>query len=135
MGKNAGSMCRRWVLMLTALSLSMLWSVGGPSVESAEEPGALCVLNVVAEGKVLSIMVNQPQDFNVALMLPISTDVSAPVPCDDVKSLAVAVANQTNTNVNVAMQILAHDGTLICSKGPFVLAVNGGRGFTFTDCQ
>jgi hypothetical protein len=135
MGKHAGSMCRRWVLGLAALSLTILWSLGGPSVVSADDPNALCVLNVVAEGKVFSIMVNQPQDFSIALALPIGTDVSAPVPCDNVETLAVAVANQTNNNVNVAMQIFAHDGTSICSKGPFVVAVNGGRAFTFTDCQ
>jgi hypothetical protein len=135
MAKNAVHICRRWVLVLTVFSLTMLWPLAGPSVVSAQNPGALCTLNVVAEGKVLSIMVNQPQDFSVALALPIGTDVSAPVPCENVETLAVGVANQTNTNVNVAMQIFNHDGTSICSKGPFVVVVNGGRGFTFTDCQ
>jgi hypothetical protein len=135
MGKSAASLCRRWVLVLTAFSLTMLWPFGGPSVVSAQNPGALCTLNVVAEGKVFSIMVNQPQDFNFAVALPIGTDVSAPLPCENVETLAVGVANQANTAVNVAMQIFDHDGTSICSKGPFVVVVNGGRGFTFNDCQ
>ena len=135
MGKNAASICRRWVLVLTAFSLTMVWLLGGPSVASAQNPGALCTLNVVAEGKVFSVMVNQPQDFSVAVALPIGTDVSAPIPCENLATLAVAVANQTNTNVNVAVQIFSHDGTSICSKGPFVVVVNGGRGFTFADCQ
>jgi hypothetical protein len=135
MGKNMGIMRRTWIFVLTAVSLSTLWSFGVPSVTSAQNSGGLCVLNVVAEEKVLSIMVNQPQDFNIAVVLPIGTDVSAPVPCDSVATLALAVANQANVNVSVGMQILGHDGTLICSKGPFVVAVNGGHGVTFTDCQ
>jgi hypothetical protein len=135
MRKSATSICRRWVLVLTAFSLIMFWPLGGPLVVSAQAPGALCTLNVVAEGEVLSIMVNSPENLDLAVALPTGKDVSAPVLCEDVQTLAVGVANQTNANVNVAVQIFSHDGTSLCSKGPFVVVVNGGRGFTFTDCQ
>jgi hypothetical protein len=135
MGKNLISQCYKGVFVLASLSLWVFWSLGVPSIVSADDPAALCVLNVVAEGKVLSIVVNQPQNFDVAVALPISNNVSAPVPCDTIGTLAVAVANQDNTNRNVAMQLFTHEGTLICAKGPYLLAVNGGRGVTFADCQ
>jgi len=136
MGKNVAAMYRRLILISLVFCLSILGSLSIPTIASADDPDAVCVLNVVAEGNVFSILVNQPQGINIAVPLPIGTDVSAPIPCSDVESLGVAVANQTGVNVNVAVQILAHDGkSVICSKGPFIVSVNGGRGFTFTDCQ
>lgn len=135
MEKNSINVARQWILVSVALCLCLLGSLVSPSISIADDPDALCVLNVVAEGNVLSILVNQPQNFSIAMVLPIGKDVSAPVPCSIVGTLGAAVANQTNTNVNVAMQILDHDGAVICSKGPFVVTVNGGRGFTFSDCQ
>jgi hypothetical protein len=135
MGKYVTGVYRRLVLISVLCFLSTLCSLSITTISSADDPNALCVLNVVAEGNVFSIMVNQPQGFSIAVPLPIAKDVSAPILCSDVESAGLAVANQTNTNVNVAVQILAKDGTLICSKGPVVVAVNGGRGFTFSDCQ
>jgi len=136
MKEDIGTRRRRWIVMAVVLSLIVVGSFGGFSVVSAQNPGAICVVQIASSGgKVLSTLVNQPQDFNIAIALPIGTNVSVPVSCDSVNALGLAVANQVNVNVNVAARIFAHDGTLICSKGPFVVAVNGGHGFTFTDCQ
>ena len=135
MGKNAIRMYRQLTLILLVFCLSVLWSISISSIARADDPNTICVVNVIAEGNVLSILVNQPQGFSIAIPLPIGKDVSAPLPCSSVESAGVGVANQTNANINAAVRILAHDGTLICSRGPFVLAVNGGRGVTFSDCQ
>jgi len=101
----------------------------------AQQPGEICVVQIVAEGEVLSILADQPENFNIAVLVPSGKSTNVPVPCDLMSTLSLAVSNQKNNNINVAVQVFTNDGVLICSKGPFLLPVNGGRGITFADCQ
>jgi hypothetical protein len=131
----AQRMNRKWIHRIAAVSLTMLCSMGTFSVSSAQAPDAVCVLRLVAEGEVLGVLVDVPQNFNIAVALPSDKDVNVPVPCDQLNTLGLAVTNQKNTNVNFAVQVFTHQGNPICTKGPFLLPVNGGTGVTFTDCQ
>jgi hypothetical protein len=101
----------------------------------ADDPGNICVVQIVAEGEVLSILADQPTNFNIAVLVPPSKSTNVPVTCDLMSTLSLAVANQKNNNINVAVQVFTNDGVLICSKGPYLLSVNGARGITFADCQ
>lgn len=124
-----------WMVVTAVVSLSLLWSLAVPSMAKAQAPGAICVLQLVADNEVLGIIVAPPENFNVAIPLPLDTNINVPIPCDQLGSLALAVSNQNSNNVNVAAQVFNHKGKLICSKGPFLLSVNGGTGMTFADCQ
>ncbi len=52
MGKNASRMYRQLTLILIAFCLSVLWSLSISSIARAEDPDAICVVNVIAEGNV-----------------------------------------------------------------------------------
>jgi hypothetical protein len=104
-------------------------------MSSAQAPGAICVLKLVSEGEVIGILVDVPQNSNIAVMLPTDKEVNVPVPCDQLSTMGLAVSNQKTTNVNFAVQVFTHEGHPICTKGPFPLQVNGGTGVTFADCQ
>jgi hypothetical protein len=134
--RNKQDMSQRgWMVVIAVVSLSLLWSLAVPSTAEAQAPGAVCVLKLVADNEVLGILVDSPQNFSTAIPLPLDTNVNVPIPCDRLGSLALAVSNQISINVNVAAQVFTHDGTVICSKGPVLVAVNGGTGMTFADCQ
>jgi hypothetical protein len=115
--------------------MSVVWTIGKVSVVSADEPGAVCVLQITAKNKVLSILVDQPQNFNIAIPTPTLKAVNIPIQCDRLSTLAAGVANQNNKSVSVTIQAFSNDGTLICTKGPIAVAENGSQGFTFADCQ
>jgi hypothetical protein len=134
--RNKGdTMLRRWMVVIAVLSLSLLWSLSVPSMAKAQAPGAICVLQLIADGEVLGIIADSPQNFNLAVALPQDKNVNVPIQCDRLDSLALAVSNQKNSNTNFVAQVFTHEGGLICSKGPFLVSVNGGRGVTFADCQ
>jgi hypothetical protein len=138
MKKDIGTRRRRWIVMLTVLSLTVLWSFGGFSVARADNPNAICILQIAsaqAGGKIFSVLTNQPQNFNVAITLPLSKIVNVPLPCDGVATLALGMANQTNNSVNVAIQLFTTDGVSFCSKGPFTVPAHGAYGTIFSDCQ
>jgi hypothetical protein len=123
------------MVVITVVSLSLLWAFAMPSIAKAQAPGAVCVLRLVADNEVLGIVVDTPENFSIAMPLPVDRDVNVPIPCDRLDSIALGVSNQKNTNVNVAAQVFTSDGGLICSKGPVLLPINGGTGMTFADCQ
>jgi hypothetical protein len=135
MRNKGGMMPCGWMVVIAVVSLSLLWSLTVPSKAKAQAPGAVCVLQLIADNEVLGILVDTPENFNIAVALPLNKKVNMPVPCDRLDSLALAVSNQKNNNVNVAAQVFTHNGGLICSKGPFLIPVNGGTGITFADCQ
>ena len=135
MRKKGNTMQYTCSVVISVVSLSLLWSHGVPSVARAQEAGNICVLQIVAEGEVLSIVADAPDNFNVAVLVPPDKSTNIPVTCDLLNTLSLAVSNQKNNNINVAVQAFTNDGVLICAKGPFLLPVNGGRGITFTDCQ
>jgi hypothetical protein len=135
MSNEKGSMYCKWVVGLVVLGVSLAGPFSIASVAAQTGPGTVCVLQIVAEGEVFSVVVDQPQNFNLALGIPKDKEVNIPIPCDSLSTLALGVSNQKNNNINVATQVFTHNGELICAKGPFLLAVNGGRGITFADCQ
>jgi hypothetical protein len=124
----------RWIVVMAVVCLSLLWSLSVPMPAKAADPGNICVVKIVAEGEVLSILADQPQNFNIAVLVPPGKSTNVPVTCDLLDTLSLGVSNQKNNNINVAVQVFTNDGVLICSKGPFLLPVNGGRGITFADC-
>jgi hypothetical protein len=138
MKEDIGTRRRRWVVMLTVLSLTVLWSFAGFSVARADNPNAICVLQIAsaqAGGKIFSVLTDQPQNFNIAITLPLTKVVNVPLPCDGVETLALGMANQTDSSVNVDIQLFTTDGVLFCSKGSFTLPAHGARGTLFSDCQ
>jgi hypothetical protein len=124
----------RKFVVLVAFSLTIIGAISISQVEAQVGPGTICVLQIAAEGDVFSVIVDQPQSFNVALAVPDDKKVNVPILCDSLGTLALAVSNQKNSNVNVVAQVFNHLGELLCTKGPFLLAENGGRGITFADC-
>jgi hypothetical protein len=134
MKKSENTRRHEWVVVIAAVSLALLGSLAVPSVGRAQAPGDVCVLKLIAEGEVLSILADVPQNFSIALALPMGKSVNVPVPCDQLSTMGLAVSNQKNTNVNFAVQVFTHEGHSICTKGPFLLPVNGATGVTFADC-
>ena len=131
----AKTLSSRWIRVIASVSLMTLCLMGTFSISGAQAPGAVCVLRLVAEGEVLGVLADAPQNVNTAVLIPTDKDVNVPVLCDQLSTVALAVTNQNDTNVNFAVQILTHEGNPICTKGPFLLPVNGGTGVTFADCQ
>ena len=131
-----GIMGGRLIIAIMAVSLSLLGLVSIPLAEAQTGAGTVCVLQITADGSVLSVLVDQPQNFNIAVLVPEDKDkkVNIPITCESLETLGLGVTNQKNTNVNFSVQVLTNQGALICSKGPFLLAVNGGRGVVFSDC-
>jgi hypothetical protein len=125
----------RWAVMIAILGLSMLGTIGLPPVEAQTGPGTLCVLQIAADGAVMGVLADQVENFNIAVLVPEDKKMNIPVTCSGLETLGLGVSNQKDHNVNVAVQVLTNNGELICSKGPFQIAVNGGRGFLFSDCQ
>jgi hypothetical protein len=128
-------MWRRWFVVIAVLGLSSLGAIGLPHVAAQTGPGTLCVVQIAADGSVLGVLVDQVENFNIAVLVPEDKRMNVPVACSSLETLGLGVTNQKNTNVNVTVQVLTNNGESICSKGPFLLAVNGGRGFSFYDCQ
>ena len=131
----AKTLSSRWIRVIASVSLMTLCFMGTFSISSAQAPGAVCVLRLVAEGEVLSVLVDAPLNVNTAVLIPTDKDVNVPVLCDQLSTVALAVTNQNDTNVNFAVQVFTNRGNSICTKGPFLLPVNGGTGVTFADCQ
>src|SRR5215467_12549200 len=106
MKEDIGTRRRRWIVMAVVLSLIVVGSFGGFSVVSAQNPGAICVVQIASSGgKVLSTLVNQPQDFNIAIVTPMSKVVNVPVLCDGVQTLGLGIANQADNNVKVRINL------------------------------
>jgi hypothetical protein len=129
-----GMIRRCWRKGIVVVGLSLLWSFGMPAVTNAQAPSAICVLKINTNGKVLSILVDAPQNFNVALPLPLHTNLNVPILCESLSSLALAAANNEAYPVTFNTQVFTHEGVLFCIKGEFEVPVDGGRGVTFADC-
>jgi hypothetical protein len=126
---------RLWVVVITVVSLSLLCSLSVPSVARAQQPGNICVLHITSNGNVLGVLVNAPQDFSIAVLIPSTKSTNVPVVCDLLSTIALAVANQEQHNTTVSLQVFTHDGALLCNLDPFTLPVNGGRAVDFADCK
>jgi hypothetical protein len=132
--KTAAIRQHGWVGVLTLASLSLLWLLCTPAVVSADDPGAVCILQVLPTGRVLSVLVNRPQNFNIAVLVGQYRSITVPVLCDSLNSLTLALANQENHSVDFSVQIFTHTGDITCFKDGFSIDVNGGIGVTFADC-
>jgi hypothetical protein len=121
--------------MIAGVVLSLLWSMSMASVSSAQAPGAVCVLKIDADGRIMGILVDQPNNFSIAVLVPDLRSVRAPVLCSGLNSLALAVANQEAHNTAFSVELFTHEGASFCFKDGFGLQVNGSTGVTFADCQ
>ena len=135
MRKSGERLHRRRLIVITGVVLSLLWSMSMVSVSSAQAPGAVCVLKIDANGRIMGILVDQPNNFNIAVLVADFMSVRAPVLCSGLNSLALAVANQEAHNTAFRVELFTHDGESFCFKDGFGLQVNGGTGVTFADCQ
>jgi hypothetical protein len=135
MRKSGEGRHRRRLVVIAGVVLSLLWSMSVVSVSSAQAPGAVCVLKIDANGRLVGILVDQPDSVNSAVLLPEFRSIRAPVPCSGLSTLALAVANQEARNTAFSVELFTHEGESFCSKGSFRLRVNGGTGVTFADCQ
>jgi hypothetical protein len=92
-------------------------------------------LKINADGNLVSTLADKPVGFTTVVLVPPSEDVNVPILCDSLGSLALGVSNQADQAVTVNLAVFSNEGQSICTKQPFSLPVNGGRGVTFADCQ
>jgi hypothetical protein len=101
----------------------------------AQQPSDICVVQVAADGKVIGVFANTPENFSIVVLVPTSRKADVPVPCDLLSTLSLAVANQEAHDTTVNLQVFTHEGVSICVKDGFTVPANGARGATFADCQ
>jgi hypothetical protein len=107
-----------------------------PFVANAIGPGTVCVLQFgAAGGQVLGVLVDQPQNFNIAVLVAADKNVNVPITCDSLDTLSVAVANQKNFWTEVTALLFTNEGELSCFVGQFSVPPNGARGFLLSGCQ
>jgi hypothetical protein len=136
MRKTAAMLRNKWLVIITALSLGMMGSLTMPFVANAIGPGTVCVLQFgAAGGEVLGVLVDQPQNFNIAVLTAADKNVNVPITCDSLDTLSVAVANQKNSWTEVTALLFTNDGELSCFVGQFSVPPNGARGFLLSGCQ
>jgi len=122
------------VAVLTLASLSLFWSLAIPPIVSADDPGAVCILQILPTGPVMSVLVNRPQNFNIGILFGKYRSSSVPVSCESLNTLTLALANQESQSVDLSVQIFTHTGDLTCFKDGFSMKVNGATAVTFADC-
>jgi hypothetical protein len=95
----------------------------------------VCIVQIMASGAVLSGFVNNPTDPTIAMLTPSETATNVPVSCQDLTSIGLGVANQEPSPVSLQITVFTHQGTALCTRGPFTLPENGARGVVFgSDC-
>jgi hypothetical protein len=112
-------------------------TMNGAAVPDAatSSPPQVCVVQIMASGAVLSAFANHPTDPTLAILVPTDTATNVPVSCQDLTSLGLAVANQEASPVRVQIRVFTHQGTPLCTRGPFTLSEHGARGVVFgSDC-
>jgi hypothetical protein len=124
---------KAWIVGATILSLSMLWFMSVPSVAHAQAE-TVCSVHIEADGEFVSVFTNQPQNFNLAVLVPREREVSVPMLCEGVSLLALGLTNQEKKGIVVSVQVRNNDGVVICSQEPFTMRAFGARGVTFADC-
>jgi hypothetical protein len=132
-GKKA-MMFRGWAAVMIVFSLIV---VGAMSAYAQEEgPRTVCIIQVQASGEVLTTIVDDTFDIDVAVVVPPDNLTNIPVRCQDIEQerLGLAAANQEPFEVSLNVRVYTNKGVLICTRGPFTLDVNGGRGVAFDNC-
>jgi hypothetical protein len=109
--------------------------VGAVSDEATPSHPQVCVVQIMASGEVLSAFAKNPTDPTVAVLVPTDTATNVPVSCQDLTSIGLGVANQEPSPVSLQITVFTHQGTALCTRGPFTLPGNGARGVVFgSDC-
>ena len=109
--------------------------VGAVSDEATLSPPQVCVVQIMASGEVLSAFAKNPTHPTLAVLVPTDTATNVPVSCQDLTSIGLAVANQEASPVSVEIGVFTHQGTALCTRGPFTLSEHGARGVVFgSDC-
>jgi hypothetical protein len=122
----------RLMAVLATLSLSLLWSAS--AYAQTQGPETVCVLQVVATGNVMVVVVDDTRDVDMAVLVPPDNVTNLPIRCVDLDRIGLAVANQESFNVSFSAHVYTNNGELKCSKGPFRIEANGGQGVAFSDC-
>jgi hypothetical protein len=91
----------------------------------------VCVVQIMASGAVLSAFANNPTDPTLAILVPTDRATNVPVSCQDLTNIGLAVANQELSPVSLQVTVFTHQGTSLCTRGPFTLPQNGARGVVF----
>jgi hypothetical protein len=95
----------------------------------------VCVVQIRASGAVMNVFGDDPTDLDIAVLVPPENATNVPVSCQALTSLGLAVANQEAFPVNLQITVFTHQGTWLCSRGPFTLSEHGARGVVFgSDC-
>jgi hypothetical protein len=90
----------------------------------------------MASGEVMNVFADDPAHPDITVLVPPENATNVPVNCQDLTSLGLAVANQEAFPVNLQITVFTHQGTLLCSRGPFTLSEHGARGVAFgSDCS
>jgi hypothetical protein len=109
--------------------------LGGIVINTIASPPQVCVVQIMASSKVVSEFVNNPTEPSIAVLVPPATATNVPVSCQDLTSLGLAVANQKPAPVSLQITVFTHQGTALCTRGPFTLSEDGARGVVFgSDC-
>jgi hypothetical protein len=110
-------------------------NVAAASDAATASPPRVCVVQIMAGGEVVSVFADHPTDPGMAILVPPETATNVPVSCQTLTSLGLAVANQEAAPVSLQITVFTHQGTPLCSRGPFTLSEQGARGIVFgSDC-
>lgn len=135
-----------WCVVMTLVAWPCwAWGAAGAGL-GATEAGAVsdaltpsqprvCVVQIMASGGVMSLFADDPTHPNMAVLVPPENATNVPVSCQDLTSLGLAVANQEAFPVSLQITVFTHQGTPLCTRGPFTLSEHGARGVVFgSDC-
>jgi hypothetical protein len=134
---HAGSkprMLRGWAAVIIVFSLIVVGPISAYAQE--EGPGTVCIVQVQATGEVLTTVVDDTFDIDLAVVVPRDNLTNIPVRCQDIarERLGLGAANQEPFEVSLNVRVYTNKGELVCTRGPYALNPNGGRGVAFKDC-
>jgi hypothetical protein len=105
----------------------------GLTVHQDEGPGTLCVVQVLAPGDVLAVIVSGTQKIDIAILVPHDNFSNVRLMCEGVAELGLAVAHREPHRLSFRISVYRHQGDLPCSKGFFTVKVYRGRGIALKD--
>lgn len=121
-----------WRVAGADMATTKITAVSDPATSS---PSQVCVVQIMASGTVLSTFVDHPTHPTHAVLVLTETTTNVPIWCQDLISLGLGLANQETSPVHLQITVLTHQGTPLCTRGPFTLSEHGARGVAFgSDC-
>jgi hypothetical protein len=114
----------------------VVWYGGRAGAAAATaSPPQVCVVQIKASGEVVSVFADDPTHPAMAVLVPPENATNVPVSCQDLTRLGLAVANQEPSPVSLQITVFTHQGSLLCTRGPFTLSEHGAKGVVFgSDC-